>query len=147
MPLTIHKLSTHCRAPRSAERHGALVDEIARGSLASELNGQLGPSLDRLSAVMRLKELRVRVRIPARNLTASALASAWAREFTLALHRALAYPAGDGVISSRRHESAAAYEAAMLHHIATKGTAPCWEFPELEEWRGSSLRRSAPSAF
>ncbi len=143
MSLTIHKLSTHCRAPRGAERHGALVDDIARGSLARELNAQLGPSLDRLPAVMRLKQLRVRLRIPARNLTASALTSAWARAFTLALHRALAYPPGDGAISSRRYESGAAYKAAMLHHIASKGDAPSWEFPELEAWRASSPSQTA----
>ena len=143
MSLTIHKLSTHCRAPRGAERHAALVDDIARGTLARELDAQLGPSLDRLPAVVRLKQLRVRLRISTRNLSASALSSAWGRAFTLALHRALAYPPGDGAISWRRYESGAAYKAAMLHHIATKGDAPTWEFPELDEWRGSTPARTA----
>jgi hypothetical protein len=143
MTLTIHKLSTHCRSPRGMERHGALVDDIARGLLASELKGQLGPSLDRLPAVMRLKQLRVRLKIPARNLNATTLANAWARAFTAALHRALAHPPGDGAVASRRYESDAAYRAAMLRHIATQGPAPCWEFPELEQWRGSSPAETA----
>ena len=55
MTLTIGKLSTRCRSPRELDRPGALVDGIARGQLAYELNVQLGPSLDRLPAVTRLK--------------------------------------------------------------------------------------------
>jgi hypothetical protein len=143
MTLTIHKLSTRCRTPRGLERHGALVDDIARGMLASELQAQLGPSLDRLPAVVRLKELRVKLRIPGRNLNATSLAAAWARAFTLALHRALAYPPGDGFVSSRRHESAAAYKASLLHHLAARGLSPSWEFPELEAWRGSLPAKAA----
>jgi hypothetical protein len=143
MTLTIHKLSTRCRSPKGFERPGALVDDVARGPLASELGAYLGPSLDRLPAVTRLKDLRVRLKIPARNLNAMALSSAWARAFTLALHRALAYPPGDGTVSSRRYESDAAYTAAMLHHIATKGLAPSWEFPELEACRGSTPAEAA----
>ena len=84
MTLTIHKLSTRCRSPRGFERPGALVDDVARGSLASELAAHLGPSLDRLPAVARLKQLRVRLKIPSRNLNAMNLADAWARAFTLA---------------------------------------------------------------
>lgn len=143
MTLTIKNLSTRCRCPRGFERQGAFVDSIAHGPLASELKAQLGPSLDRLPAVIRLKQLRVRVKVPARNLNATALASAWARAFTAALHRALAYPPGDGVVSSRRHNSEAAYRAAMLHHIAVSGAAPCWEFPEIESWRGTSPAETA----
>jgi hypothetical protein len=143
MTLTIGKLSTRCRAPKGFERQGALVDSIAHGPLANELKAQLGPSLDRLPAVIRLKDLRVRVKVPARNLNATSLASAWARAFTAALHRALAYPPGDGVVSSRRHKTDAAYRAAMLHHLAVHGTAPCWEFPEIEAWRGTSPAETA----
>ncbi len=80
------------------------MDEVARGPLAWELNAQLGASLDRLPAVIRLKDLRVKLRISSRNLNAAGLANAWARAFTLAIHRALAYPPGDGVASSRRYE-------------------------------------------
>jgi hypothetical protein len=143
MTLTIHKLTTRCRSPRGFERPGALVDDVARGILASELGAHLGPSLDRLPAVTRLKQLRVRLKIPARKLNATTLADAWARAFALALHQALAYPPGDGAISSRRFESDAAYQAAMLHHIATKGLAYCWEFPELETWHSSSPAQAA----
>lgn len=143
MTLTIHKLSTRCRSPRGVERPDALVEDVARGLLGSELGAHLGPSLDRLPAVTRLKQLHVRLKIPSRNLNTMNLASAWARAFTLALHKALAYPPGDGVISSRRYESNAAYKAAMLQHIATKGLAASWEFPELEAWSGSSPAQAA----
>lgn len=139
MTLTIHKLSTRCRSPKSAERVSALVDDTARGMLGSELRGQLGPSLDRLPAVIRMKQLHVKVKIPARKLNAAALATAWARAITVALHQTLAHPRGEAAPdSSRRHESEAAYKAAMLHHIATKGLHPCWEFPELKQWQSGS---------
>ena len=143
MSLTIHKLSTRCRSPRGVERAGMLVEDVVRGLLASELGGQLGPSLDRQPGVTRLKDLRVKVKIPVRKLNAINLASEWARAFTLALHQALAHPPGDGAISWRRYESDAAYEAAMLRHISTKGVTPCWEFPELGAWRGSSPAEAA----
>jgi len=144
MSLTIHNLRTRCRSPKGFERHGALVDELARGPLASELRAQLGPSLDRLPAVVRLKHLNVRLRIPARHVSATTLANAWARAFTIALHRALAHPVSDGAVALQRFESEAMYRAAMLHHIATKGpAAPSWQFPELANWRNSSPAEAA----
>ncbi len=143
MTLTIHKLTTRCRSPKSVTRPGALVDDVTRGMLASTLGAQLGPSLDRFAPVTRLKELRVRLKIPAGNLNAATLANAWARGFTQALHQALAHPPGGIAMPWRRYESDAAYKAAMLHHIATKGLNVCWEFPELEAWRGSSPTEAA----
>jgi hypothetical protein len=143
MIVTIHKLTTRCRLPRGFQRSDTMLEDVARGRLAGELGAQLGPSLDRLPGVMRVKQLRVRVKIPARNLSAAALASAWGRAITLAVHRAIASPSGDGSISSRRYASPAAYKAAMLQHIAAKGLAPCWEFPELDGWRGASPAEAA----
>jgi hypothetical protein len=136
MSLVIRKMSTHCQSPRGLERPDSLVDRVATGPLAAELKAQLGPSLDRLPAVVRVKQLRVRLKIPARKLNAMSLASAWARALTLAIHRALAVPPGDGAIASRRYASDAAYQAALIHRIATVGLSPDWEFPELEDWQG-----------
>src|SRR5215469_2598067 len=121
MTLTIHKLSTRCRSPKGLERLGGVAEDAARGPLASELREQLGPSLDRLPPVVRLNELRVKVKIPARNLSSFTLANAWARAFTLALHQALARPPGDGTICSHRYESETSYQAALLLHIARNG--------------------------
>jgi hypothetical protein len=143
MTLTVHKLTTRCRSPQGLERPGALVDDVARGPLRSELQACLGPSLDRLPPVIRLKELRVRVKIASRDLNPVNLATAWARAFTLAIHRALARPPGDGAVVLRRYESDAAYRAAMMHHIATQGLASCWEFPELARLGGGSTAEAA----
>jgi hypothetical protein len=76
MSLTIRKLSTHCRSPRNFESPAALVEDVAWGPLASELRATLGPSLDRLPAVIRLKTLHVRLKVPSRNLNTTKLASA-----------------------------------------------------------------------
>jgi hypothetical protein len=143
MTLTIHNLSTRCRSPRGVERPGTLVEDVARTQLAPELTAQLGPSLDRLPAVIRLKQLNLKLKIPARDLSRMKLASAWARAFTVSLHQALAHPSGDGAISLRRYHTIAAYKAAMLHHIATKGLADCWEFPELNAWTGATPSQAA----
>ncbi|WP_353064438.1 hypothetical protein RBB77_01580 [Tunturibacter psychrotolerans] len=138
MTLTIHKLRVHCRSPKGVDRVGPLVNELAHGPLSSEMATHLGPSLDRLAPVIRLNRLRVQIKLPSRNLNSKTLANAWSREFALALHRALAHPTSDGTISSCRYETSAAYKSAMLHHIATKGSASCWEFPELVQRPGSS---------
>lgn len=114
-----------------------LAEDAARGPLAKELGAHLGPSLERLPPVVRVDTLRVQLKIPARNLNVFALSRVWARAFTLAFHEALAHPPGDGIISSRRYESEAAYRARMLRHLAANGLAHTWEFPELLEWRGS----------
>lgn len=143
MTLTIHKLSTLCRSPKGFERAGAFVDDVAHGPLTSELSAHLGPSLDRLPAVVRLRNLRVLLSIPSRRLGPNLLAEAWARAFVIALHRALAYPESDGTYALRRYESQAAYQAAMLHHIVTQGLTPSWQFPELDEWRNSSAAQAA----
>src|SRR5439155_7486796 len=130
MTLTIHKLSTHCRSPKGIAGAGALVDDVGRGPLAFELSAQLGPSLERLPAVVRVRQLRIELAIPAGRLNASVLTDQWARAFALALHRALAYPEGDGTFCIRRYQSQAEYNAALLQYLLTEGTLPTWQFPE-----------------
>jgi hypothetical protein len=136
MKLTIHKLQTRGHSPRGV-RSATMVDEVARLQLPLELQAQLGPSLDRLPPVVRLKQLKVSLTIPARELSRGTLASAWARAFAVALHRSLANSVSRGTDRIRSFSSQVAYRAAMIHHMATRGMAPCWEFPELETLRGS----------
>jgi hypothetical protein len=143
MTLTVHKLRTHCRYPKECESAGTVVDEVSRGPLVSELGAQLGPSLDRLPAVVRVRGLRVGVKIPAKRLNARTLAGDWAREFSRALHRALAYPDGDGASAVRRYQSRAAYNAALFQYLLTEGVSPTWEFPEVDEWRGCGAAQAA----
>jgi hypothetical protein len=141
--LTVNKLSTRCRAPRSLEGSRALVEEVTHGQLASELHAQLGPSLDRLPAVVRLNRLTVKVRVSARNMTRLKLASVWARAFAFSLHQAMARPAGDGAIGLRRHVSEAEYRARMMHQAASNGMSGGWEFPELNHMRGLTPAQAA----
>jgi len=143
MILTVHKLQTHCRSPKGCDGAGALVDEVSRGPLVAELGAQLGPSLDRLPAVVRMRGLRVKVKVPAKRLNAQTLAGDWAREFSLALHRALAYPDGEGLSAVRRYPTRAAYNAALLQYLLTEGVSPTWEFPELEAWMGCGAAQAA----
>jgi hypothetical protein len=143
--LTIDKLTTYCRIPRSVEGSRALVDEVAQGKLLYEIGAQLGPSLDRVPAVVRLKRLSVSLQLSPREIRRGKLACAWARALGVSLHRALARPAADGVISSRLYETRAAYKAAMVHHVLSQGTARCWEFPELRDRRDAGATAAALS--
>jgi hypothetical protein len=143
MSLVVQKLHTHCRCPKGCDGAGTIVDEVSRGPLVAELGAQLGPSLDRLPAVVRVRGLRVGVNIPAKGLNAPTLAGEWAREFSLALHRVLASPDGDGASAVRRYHSRAAYNAALLQYLLTEGVSPIWKFPELDEWRGCGAAQAA----
>jgi len=143
MTLTIHKLNTDCRASKTFAHAGTLVDDASRSLLASELSGQLGPSLDRLPAVVRLRSLQVKVRLPARRLDATKLAQAWAREFATALHRALAYADGEGTSAVHRYSTQAEYRAALLQYLLTEGASSTWRFPEVDEWSGQSAAQAS----
>lgn len=143
MTLAIHKLSTHCRSPKSIERGDELVDEVARGALHSELAAQLGPSLDRLPAVVRIQGLRVQVEIPAKQFSATVLADRWARALTVALHKALAHPESSSSVAIRRYQSHAEYIASLVRHLLTEGATPTWQFPELVELQGQPAPQAA----
>jgi hypothetical protein len=137
MSLTVRNLRTVCRVRLGREGGAALVDNAARALFARELSERLGPSLDRQAAVVRIRRVRVKLHVSSRGLTPQALAAAWARAFARALFAALAYPDGDGAVSLRRHNSYAAYAAAMLEHLAANGAAPTWQFPEIARWAGA----------
>jgi hypothetical protein len=83
------------------------------------------------------------VKIPAKRLNAQTLAGDWAREFSRALHRALAYPDGEGASAVQRYQSQAEYNAALLQYLLTERVSPTWQFPELEEWRGCGAAQAA----
>lgn len=130
MPVRIARLSTRCLTPRGAEQAAELVDDVARHLLPAALAARLGPSLDRQAAVCRLKTLNVTVRIDAETLRRGGLADAWAAQAAKALHAALARPDGEGTLL-RRHETRAAYLAAMVTHVLDCGGGTAWAFPEL----------------
>jgi hypothetical protein len=131
MTLVLRKLSTLCRAGQTFDPRSSMIDAVARGSLATELGACLGPSLDGPPPVVRLNRVRVKFSVPARGLSPSVLAEAWARALARALHQALAGPESDGAHGLARYESRGRYQAAMLHHLATQGGGPSWQFPEL----------------
>jgi hypothetical protein len=131
MTVRIARLSTNCIAPRGQEQAAGLVDDVARNRLPAALAARLGPSLDREAAVCRLRTLNVTVRIDAETLRRGGLADAWAGRVAQALHAALARPEDDGALL-RRHETRAAYLAAMVAHVLDDGGGGTgWAFPEL----------------
>ena len=142
MTLAIHKLLTRCRVPKGSEATARLLDDAAHSALLDELGAQLGPSLDRLPAVVRVRGLRVKLRISGRQVSTKSIASGWARALTLALHRALAHPDGDGSVGIVRFVSRATYQAAMLRHVLGGGPRKTWRFPELALCRSSSVFQS-----
>jgi hypothetical protein len=131
MTLRIGTLDTRCRFARGQEATAALIDETARVLLPRELTERLGPSLDRQSALVRLRRLDVKLRLDPATLRAGGLAEVWAIAMVRALHQALARPDGDGA-TLRRFPTRAAYLAAMVAHAAGHPSEPArWPFPEL----------------
>jgi hypothetical protein len=132
MTLHIAKLSTHCRAPRGREALGALVNSLARETLALELFERLGPSLDRQAPVVRIRRLEVKLALATQDLEPRRLVGAWAAALARALHEALARP-DDAGETLRRFESRAAYVAAAIAYLLRGETAGrAWQFPEIE---------------
>src|SRR6516162_3124044 len=96
MALRIRKLVTACRVSPRYRQRAELVDRVARGRLAEELAGRLGPGLSRQPAIVRIRHLPVRVIVPGAELDENSLSKAWTEAFTRALFTALAYPSGVG---------------------------------------------------
>src|ERR1700730_17473300 len=91
MTLTIDKLLIGGKIPRQANVDRALIDRVARGEFATECGRQLNRSWPVQARVVRIRQLRIRVNIPATQLRPDTLAKAWTVAFLRELFRALAH--------------------------------------------------------
>ena len=137
MSLAIRKLTTSCLTP---PQHAALrsrVDQIARDSLRHSLGDHLGPGLDRLPEVVRVRRLGLHLEIRASQLNDTALSQLWSQAFSKALFEALAYPDGMGPVQTRRYDTRASYLAAALGEFSSRGSFHGWEYSDVARRYGS----------
>src|SRR5262245_9819475 len=133
MALRIDRLVTRCHVSRRHEALAQMVDRFARERLSAELGDHLGPSLARQPAIVRIRYLAVRLRIPAAELNEETLARAWTEAFTRALFTALACPSGVGPFEVFRAESVAAFVASAISDLLRGTTGGHWEYAEFAE--------------
>jgi hypothetical protein len=114
-----------------------LVDRVARERFAAELAQYLGPSLSASGQVVRIRNLSVRVRIPAEELGETALLRVWLDAFGRALFEALAYPAGTGPVETVRAANRAQFLAMFLRDIAAGG-GQRWQYAEFQQFLSGS---------
>lgn len=133
MSLRIRKLDTVCHVPSRYRNEATIVDQFAHGRFAADLAGYLGPGLSRQSAVVRIKQLRVRVLIPASELNEGSLSRAWTQAFTRALFTAMAYPTGTGPLEVFRADSIVIFIAGAIRDLLDGKAIGNWRYAEFEE--------------
>jgi hypothetical protein len=132
MSLRIGQFNTACHFPARFRREAELVDGLARGRFARDLGEYLGPSLARQPAIVRIRQLPLRVLIPARELNQDALSLRWRQAFGKALFTALAYPTGVGPFEVFRAESVASFVASAIRSLLDGTAANAWQYAEFE---------------
>ena len=132
MGLSIGQFVTTCHVPLRHRNEAELVDRIARGRLAADLAGRLGPSLSRQHAIVRIRLLPIRVIIPGPELNEESVSQAWTVAFTKALFTALSYPPGTGPFEVFQAESLSAFIASAIRDLLDEAALPKWQYAEFE---------------
>jgi hypothetical protein len=125
--LTIARLVTRGKIHRELKVDSGLVQRVARERFAAECSSALQRPWPVQPKVARIRQLRVRVTIPAAQLTADALAAAWTAAFVRELFAALAHPDGTEII---RFESHVEYLASAIRALLTGAAGQGWVYEE-----------------
>lgn len=145
MGLRIRKLDTACQVPRRYRNQASVVDQFARGRLALDLAGHLGPSLSRLPAIVRIRHLPIRVIVPPSDLNEGSLSKAWTAAFSRALFTALAYPTGAGPVEVFRADSVERFLAEVIRDLLDGTAAGKWQYAEFQELFRSGVNAASIS--
>ena len=132
MPLTIHKLTTRCRAPRRYESVARSADRAARTRLAAELSRTVTSRPSARPRVLRIRRLHVKLAINPRMMDEDLLAPAWAAEIQKQLARAIdlaAHGSSDVVIA----DNPAEFRATFIRDLLTGRAGGRWEYAEFED--------------
>jgi hypothetical protein len=125
--LTINKLFTRGKIPRRSNVDRTLIDRIARESFALECARQISRPWPVQVRIARIRQLRVRVSIPAAQLRPDTLAEAWTAAFLQELFAALAHLNGVEIL---HFENRAEYVAAAIRDLLNGVTAQRWAYDE-----------------
>jgi hypothetical protein len=127
--LTIERLVTRGKIPRKLNFDVSLIEQIACEHFAAECTRQLRRPWPVQVKVARIRQLRVRVKISAKQLTSDALASAWSAAFIQELSAALAHPNGVEIV---HFASRAEYLASAIRDSLTGRTSQRWVYEEFD---------------
>jgi hypothetical protein len=136
MSITIDKLVTCCRVPRRHEGLGRQAAQVAKHHLTTALTQFVGPALARQPRVVRLGRLKVKLTLAGSKISeisADALAAAWAQALARSLFEALAHPSGFDGFQILRAASAAEFRATFLRDLLAGRVAGRWEYTEFDD--------------
>ena len=130
MTLTIDRLLIGGKIPPWSNLDRDLIDRVARGEFATECGRQLNRTWPVQARVARIRQLRIRVNIPATQLRPDTLAKAWTAAFLRELFGALAHLNANEIL---QFESRAEYLAAAIKDLLDGATAQRWAYEEFED--------------
>ena len=143
MSLTIGRLENCASLPKRWTSLSPVVDRVAKSVLGPALSRELSAASSARGVVCRMRTLRVKVCVPAKDLTDEILARRWAQAFSRALTNAL--DRTDSRVEIVRAESRAAWLAGYLTR-RTSGDVPAgWAYDEFRHLSALGLGDVAAS--
>jgi hypothetical protein len=133
MNLSIDRFETRAVVPRRVRQSVPAIDRLVRERLGRELRRAIEVAWPGGSGVWRIRELQLKLRIPARNLSEDGLAEAWSNALTQQLLTTLRGSASESTrtcYSPSRADWIAEFIAAAVH-----GRADEWQYAEFEPER------------
>jgi hypothetical protein len=127
--LTINRLLVRGKIPRRSNVDRTLIDRIVRDEFAVECSRQLNRPWPVQARVARIRQLRVRVSIPASQLRPDTLVKAWTAAFLRELFAALAHLRSVEIV---QFQSRAEYVAAAIKDLLNGVSGQRWAYEEFE---------------
>jgi hypothetical protein len=127
--LTINRLLVRGKIPRRSDVDRTPIDRLTREEFAAECSRQLDRQWPVRSRVARIRQLRVRVSIPASQLQPDTLVKAWTAAFLRELFAALAHSHNVEIV---QFQSRAEYVAAAIKDLLNGVAGQRWAYDEFE---------------
>ena len=142
--LTIDRLVVRGKISRRSNVDQTLIDRITREELAVECSRQLNQSWPVQSRAARIRQLRVRLSIPASQLQRDSFVKAWTAAFLRELFAALAHPHNIEIV---QFQSRAEYVAAAIRDLLNGDTGQRWAYQEFEHLFDTSIAETVLHLF
>ena len=142
--LTIDRLVVRGKVPRRSNLDRTLIDHIAREEFAVECGRQLKRPWPVKARVARIRELRIRVSIPASQLRPDTFVKAWTAAFLRELFAALAHLHNVEII---QFQSRAEYLATAIRDLLNGVGGQRWAYEEFEHLFDTSVAEAVLSLF
>ena len=142
--LTIDRLVVRGKIPRCSNVDRTLIDHITREELAVECSRQLTRPWPVEARVARIRQLRVRLSIPASQLGSDTFVKAWTAAFQRELFAALAHLHNVEII---QFQSRAEYLAAAIRDLVKGVAGQRWAYEEFKHLFETSAAEAVLSLF